>query len=417
MKRSVQEINKKISRGQATVLTAEEVTRMVIEGETPTVEDVEVITTGTTGIMSGTAAIIHLKIDEPGSFKKAKKIYLNGVPGFPGPCPNEWLGSVDLTIYGTANSVHDPEYGGGFLFKDLIAGREIEISVETSQGELITTTSNLKDMATAKMIGTRMAFKNYTAFVNPEPQSVSSIFHAIEMEGPFKGLSFSGCGELNPLENDPQMKTICMGSKILLNGSEGLILGTGTRSSLNKPNLMLAADMHNMDSHYLGGFKTAVGPEIYDSVALAIPVTDQRILEKTFIRNSDIKLPVADIKGRHMPLGEIDYGQVWEDSDERPQYHPENCMNCVNCLVKERCPTKAFNQGLDVKKCFGCGMCAYSCEYGTCQMNIGSVELKLQQGEFEIPIACRQSDLKRAREISNLLKKRIEEGNFYIFEC
>ena len=218
--RSIEEINHKIKEGEATVLTAEEVTQMVKNGETPQAEDVDVVTTGTCGIMSGTAALLHLKVGEPGSFKKAKKIYLNGVPGFPGPCPNEWLGSVDLMIYGTAHSVNDHQYGGGFLFKDMVAGKEIEIEVESTQGEIIKSTTTLEEMGTARMIGTRMAFKNYTAFVNPNTESVSSIFHAIDMEGPFKGLSFSGCGEINPLQNDPSMQTICMGSKILLNGAE-----------------------------------------------------------------------------------------------------------------------------------------------------------------------------------------------------
>ena len=113
MKKNVQQINQKIKEGKATVFTAEEITRLVMEGEEPFAEDIDVVTTGTCGIMSGTAAIFHLPVSKPGSFKKAKNILLNGVPGFPGPCPNEWLGSVDLMVYGTAHSVYDPQYGGG----------------------------------------------------------------------------------------------------------------------------------------------------------------------------------------------------------------------------------------------------------------------------------------------------------------
>ncbi len=417
MKRTIEEINQKIMDGQATVLTAEEVTRMVADDETPMVEDVDVVTTGTCGIMSGTAALLHLTAGEPGSFKKAKKIYLNGVPGFPGPCPNEWLGSVDLMIYGTAHSRQDPDYGGGFLFEDMVAGKEIEIEVESIHGEIIKSTTTLEEMGTAKMIGTRMAFRNYTAFVNPHSEPVSSIFHAIDMEGPFKGLSFSGCGELNPLQNDPHMKTICMGTHVLLNGAEGFVMDTGTRSSPEKPNLMLTADMHTMNPHYLGGFRTAAGPEIFDSVALAIPITSQEVLETTFIKNADIPLPVADIKGRHLPLGTTDYGEVWNGADERPEYYPDNCMDCATCLVRERCPTLAFTHQLNTRKCFGCGMCAYSCPHGVFEMKTGYVNLQVEKGEFEVPIACRQSDLKRAREITAELTNRIKKGDFSIYNC
>jgi Uncharacterized conserved protein len=73
LKRSIHDINQKIKQGEATVLTAEEVTRLVIDGEEPTVKDVDVVTTGTCGIMSGTAAIFHLPVSEPGSFKKARE--------------------------------------------------------------------------------------------------------------------------------------------------------------------------------------------------------------------------------------------------------------------------------------------------------------------------------------------------------
>ena len=86
MKRTIQEIEARIESGEANVLTAEEVTKMVLEGEEVTTADVDVITTGTCGIMSGTLAIFHLPVAEPGAFKKANHILLNGIPGFPGPC-------------------------------------------------------------------------------------------------------------------------------------------------------------------------------------------------------------------------------------------------------------------------------------------------------------------------------------------
>ena len=197
----------------------------------------------------------------------------------------------------------------------------------------------------------------------------------------------------------------------------GFIIDNGTRSTPEKPNLMLTADMHDMDSHYLGGFKTAAGPEIFDSVAIAIPITSQEVLEQTFIKNADIKLPVADIKGRHLPLGETNYGEMWDDADERPIYHPEKCANCSECVVRKRCPTMAFTDVLNTKKCFGCGMCAYSCEFGTFEMNTGSVKLKLAQGNVDVPIACRQSDIKRAREIALELKQRMQKDNFSIYDC
>lgn len=415
--RSIKEINQKIKQGDATVLTAEEVSNLVRNGEEPKVEDIDVITTGTCGIMSGTAAIFHVKAGEPGSFKKAKNVLLNGVPGFPGPCPNEWLGSVDMIVYGTAHSIYDLDYGGGFLFNDIISGKDIEIEVESTNGEKIKSTVNINDFGLTRMIGTRLAFKNYTAFINPSNESIASIFNAINMEGPHTGLSFSGCGELNPLQNDPVMKTIKKGTKVLMCGSEGIIIGNGTRSAPEKPNLMISADMGDMDPHFVGGFKTAAGPEVFNSVAAAIPVLNDDILKNTYILNEDIPLPIADIRGRHLPLGSTNYAEVWEGTDERPVYSLQDCRSCEVCIVHERCPTGAYNNNLDTRQCFGCGMCAYSCPYSAFSMKCGKIKFPVEDKLINVPIMCRQSDIKRARELAFELKKRILEGKFSISNC
>jgi L-aspartate semialdehyde sulfurtransferase len=414
-KQNIHQINQKIKKGEATVLTAEEVTRLVIEGEDPLAENIDVVTTGTCGIMSGTAAIFHLPVTEPGSFKKVKNILLNGIPGFPGPCPNEWLGSVDMVVYGTAQSINDPQYGGGFLFKDLVRGDEIEIEVESSEGHILRSTATLRDFGTAQMIGTRFAFKNYTAFVNPTNQAISSIFNAVDMEGPFKEISFSGCGELNPLQNDPQLNSMQKGSNLLLNSSEGIFIGPGTRSSPEKPNMMITADMKEMNSHFLGGFRTGAGPEVYNSIATAIPILDDVILKRTYIKNEDIKLPIADIRGRHSVLGVTNYAQVWRNVDERPEYRDQECQLCGRCVVEDRCPTRAFQDlNLNIVRCFGCGMCAYCCPYGTFQMERGRVLMDWEDQEIDLKVSCRQSDIKRARELAEELKKSIENGEFVL---
>jgi putative methanogenesis marker 16 metalloprotein len=413
MKRTIQEIEAKIENGEATVLTAEEITKMALNGEKLSTTDVDVITTGTCGVMSGTMGIFHLPVAEPGSFKKARHILLNGIPGIPGPCPNEWLGSVDLIVYGTTHSLNDPDYGGGFLFKDLVKGKEIEVEVESSEGNVLRTPATLEDFGTAQLLGTRFAFKNYTAFVNPTSQPISSIFNAVDMLGPLKGLSFSGCGELNPLQNDPELNTLKKGAKVLLNSSEGIFIGQGTRSTPSKPNMMLTADMREMDSHYLGGYLTGAGPEVYNSVATAIPILDESILKRTFVKHEDIKLPIADIRGRHSVLSETDYGAVWNDVDERPQYREEDCRRCQECLVEERCPTGAFkNNYLNMQQCFGCGMCSFACPYQIFRMNTGQVKMDCDGEVMEIPVTCRQSDLKRARELAEELKNRIIKGEF-----
>ena len=119
--KSIEDINQKISRGEAAVLTAAELKRRIAEGEHLTVSDVDVVTTATFGIMSGTLALLHIHVSEPGTFHHAEKAWLNGVPAIPGPCPNERIGVVDLVVFGTSRA--NPSYGGGHLFRDLVEGK------------------------------------------------------------------------------------------------------------------------------------------------------------------------------------------------------------------------------------------------------------------------------------------------------
>jgi putative methanogenesis marker 16 metalloprotein len=416
MSRTIEEIRSKIANGKANIFTAEEIKKSINDGEELSFEDVDVVTTGTCGIMSGTAAIFHVGVTGPGEFKKAKKAYLNGVPAFPGPCPNEFLGSVDLIVYGTEHSVKDHEYGGGFLFKDLLNGEKIDLEIESISGEKFEKSITIDDIPRAQILGVRTVFKNYTGFINPQSDVVDSIFNGIPMKGSFDQFTFSGCGELNPLQNNISMDQIKQGTKVLVNGSEGLILGDGTRSSDAKPNIMLTANMLSMSSEYIGGFKTGAGPEVYDSVAIPIPILNEKIFKEVKILNKDVVLPIADIHGRHLPLSQTNYDKVWKGHDERPVFNPDKFNASDNEDIKKSCPTNAINENgtIDLDNCFGCGLCSYLSKNTTYTMNLGVVDIDINDKTYNIPITCRQSDLKRAKKIAIKLKQLIKNEEFEI---
>ncbi len=258
-----------------------------------------------------------------------------------------------------------------------------------------------------------MAFKNYNSFTNPENDAQKSIFNAIPMTGAYDSYSFSGCGEVNPLANDPTQEVIKENTKILLNGAQGIIISNGTRSNSQKPNLLLTADIKEMKSYYLGGFKTGLGPEIYDTVAIPIPVLNENILENLKIMDKDIPLPICDIHGRHLPLGETDY-TVWKDVDYRPNIDLSSCLNCEKCLIEGNCPTNAFtkNEGINEFLCYGCGVCTLHCPGQVSKMKLGSINLETSDGQKTIPVTCRQSDKKRGLEIAEELKNSLLDGTF-----
>ena len=413
------EILEKIERSEAVVLTAEEVSRLVEEKDRSSLEEVDVVTTATRAVMSGTYAILSFPVAEPGSFQRAKNVWLNGISAQVGPCPNEKLGVLDMVIFGTTHSRDRPDYGGGHLFRDLVEGKTIQVEVQTDEGGLLQTEAGLEDMPQARMFGSRHAFKNYSAFVNPGDQPVRTIFHARGFEPHCQGATFSGCGQINPLKNDPLLETIGIGTRILLNGAEGYVLGTGTRSSRDKPNLSGFADMHHMTAEYMGGFVTGLGPECICSLAVPIPVTSPTILEEIARRDREIALPVNDINTRTV-IGQANYGDVWEDVDLEVEFDPQRCRGCKKCLVERACPMRAVRYDQEARVairdgslCFHCGLCVTECPNGAFRCRLGALRMKTSSGSVRsVPVVLRQSDRLRAVKLSGELKRRILEGSF-----
>nr|AAU82701.1 ferredoxin oxidoreductase [uncultured archaeon GZfos19A5] len=409
MKR-IGEINDKIRKGEAIVLTAEEFKQMVRNEETATAESVDVVTCATCAIMSGTAAILSIPVAERNEFERADEVWLNGIPAFPGPCPNERLGIVDVFVYGTARA--NNLYGGGHLFREIVEGEQIEVKVKTND-RIIERKVSKEDLQFARMITTRSAFKNYMAFVNPKEGKVGSIFSVRGLKGPYKEISVTGSGEINPLENDPLIETIGTGTKIMVNGAAGYVIGEGTRSSKEKPNLSVIADMHEMEAEFMGGFITSTSPECITSIAVPIPVINDEVFSNLKIMDEEIKLPIADIHDR-IPFVESNYAAVWQNTDLEIYFNADKCVECDVCDVEKYCPTNAFSKskGFDEHRCFNCGACIYLCPEDAFKGNLGRIKIY----DKEVPITLRQSNRSKANELAKKLKNQIVEKEFLLTE-
>ncbi len=412
------EIQKKIDQGEVVVLTANEVCEQVRNGKTIELGDIDVVTTATSALMSGTYAVLSFKVAEPDTFIKAEKVWINNIPAQVGPCPNERIGILDLIVLGTEPSIKDPDYGGGDLFKDLVSGKQVQVKIQTIEGQHLNTATTLKQIPHAILHASRNAFKNYLAFVNPGKAAVSTIFHCEMMKGNYEEMSFCGCGELNPLENDPELKTIGIGTKVLINGAQGFITGAGTRSSACNPNLTGFADMHEMNPDLMGGFSTGHGPDIITTWAVPIPVLDKNILTHILKLDEQIPLKVVDVRDRKA-IFEITYQDVWGDSDHEISFDKQKCQQCdAFCNVGNICPVKAIHiepdTGLEFyqSKCFNCGFCVSVCNGGAFSANMGGIKFK----GVDIPVTVRQSNRAAALKTALDLKKQIQNKQFKLTE-
>ncbi|RKY00089.1 hypothetical protein DRP77_12090, partial [Candidatus Poribacteria bacterium] len=137
MPKTIKEINEKIRKGQAVVVTAEEIIEIVEEkGLKKAAEEVDVVTTGTFGPMCSSGAFLNLGHPKPRIKFGGGKVYINNVPAYAG------LAAVDIYIGATALPEEDPrnsprpgefKYGGGHVIQDLVAGKDL-LLVATAYG-------------------------------------------------------------------------------------------------------------------------------------------------------------------------------------------------------------------------------------------------------------------------------------------
>ena len=393
------------------MLSVQELIDRINNGKKIKFEDVDIVTTATKGLMSGIMGIFSFRLSPPKTLRKFTEVNINGISAFPGPCPNEYLGIVDLIVYGTAQSKTIDNYCGGSLFREIVEGKSVEIVGKSAEGETVEKKMKLKDMQFAKLVGTRQAIKNYNAMINCEPHQVNTIFSCLPFSPNKTEITFSGCGALNPFQNDPEFECFGVGSPVLVNGALGHLIGPGTRNYLEKPNMMTIAPFEGMKPEYMGAFRTSYGLEPICSLALPIPILNQKIFNNIVKSDKNVKLTILSLVGREK-VGEITYGDVW-DKNFVMKFKPDACKDCEECKVIDKCPTDAFiiKEGIisaiDRSRCFNCGNCTHLCPE--------AFKLNLKKINFEgnhIPIVLRQSDRNGAIRLAEQLKSMILNGNF-----
>ena len=424
--KTISEINDRLRKGSAVVMTAMEFKKQVRSGYKFKVSDVDVVTTGTRAVMSGTSAVMVIPVAEKGAFRRARKMWLNGVPCFPASTPKEYTGCVDVVLYGTQESRDNiGRYGGGHVIRDIVEGREVEVECESEEGKTYRTTVTLDRMKFARLYNFRNDYQNYMAFMNIKNgksyrENPSSIF-ACRPLPKFRGMTVSGSGELNPLENDPHGAIIKSGTKVLLNGVPAVIIGYGTRSTRDKKALSLAADMFGMDPQFMGGFKTSFGVEVTNGIAVPFPVLDRQVLDDlSNCLDEKIPLTVGDLDDR-LGLFKLTYGDVWPGAKLEIEFDPERCICCsYQCAAEYYCPMGAISwreKRLDESLCAACGACTSNCMGGAFmgkgdipRGRIGSVRAYGR----DVPIVFRQSNRFRAELLATRLKELMEEGKFLL---
>lgn len=317
------EINEKIKQGKAVVFTAEEIIDVVKEkGYTAAAREVDVVTTATFGPMCSTGAFLNFGHSDPPI--RMAKVWLNDVPAYAG------IAAVDAYIGATELSeTKGFAYGGAHVIEALARGERIELKA-TSYGtdcyprKEIRTLVGLNDLNQAYLFNPRNVYQNYSTAVNSSNRTIYTYMGTLLPN--FGNATYSTAGELSPLLNDPYYRAIGIGTRIFLGGGIGYVAWEGTQHNPNQNRdsngiptsnagtLALIGDLKQMNHQFLrAALFDRYGVSMYVGVGIPIPILDEEMLKQTAVSNREIKTTIVDysVAKRSKPnFGQVSYAEL-----------------------------------------------------------------------------------------------------------
>jgi L-aspartate semialdehyde sulfurtransferase len=323
------EINEKIRKGQAVVVTADEMVAIVRKkGPARAAREVDVVTTGTFAPMCSSGVFINFGHTQPPI--KAAKVWLNGVPAYGG------LAAVDTYLGATEPAADDPlnkaypghfEYGGGHVIQDLVSGKSVQLRAEgygtdCYPNRTAEMTVSLDTLPYAVLVNPRNAYQNYNCAVNLSKKTIYTYMGTLKPS--LGNANYSTSGQLSPLQNDPYYRTLGLGTRIFLGGAQGFIVWHGSQHNPDVerlPNgiprrpagtLMVMGDLKQMSPRWLMGTSIlGYGCSLAVGLGVPIPVLDEEMATHTGVSDEDIVTQVKDYSfTRAEPLGEVSYAQL-----------------------------------------------------------------------------------------------------------
>jgi uncharacterized protein (DUF39 family) len=333
VKKTYHEINQKILKGKAVVLTAEEMIHVVGEkGAVQAAREVDVVTTGTFGPMCSSGAFLNFGHSSPRI--KAHRVWLNKVPAYAGiAAVDVYLGATELPEEDPLNKVFPGAfpYGGGHVIHDLVSGKEILLHA-TNYGtdcyprkELIKKIS-LKNIPQAFLFNPRNGYQNYNCAVNVSDRTIYTYMGILRPNG--ANANYCSAGQISPLLNDPYFRTIGIGTRIFLGGGEGYVAFYGTQhNAFPKRNtkglpvtpagtLAVTGDLKQMKPEWLVGASfQGYGATLYVGVGIPIPILDEEMAAFTAVQDENIVTQIVDYShdypfGTGQSLGEVTYADL-----------------------------------------------------------------------------------------------------------
>jgi uncharacterized protein (DUF39 family) len=331
--KTYQEINERIRQGRAIVVTAEEMIDVVERhGDVEAARRIDVVTTGTFSPMCSSGVFLNFGHTSPKI--KASKVWLNDVPAYGGLAAVDcYIGATEVVDGDPLNSVYPGEfnYGGGHVIEDLVAGNVIRLRAEGYGTDCYPARKyekniTLHDLRDTILFNPRNAYQNYNCAVNMSDKTIYTYMGMLRPR--MANANYATSGQLSPLFNDPYYKTIGVGTKLFLGGAQGFVAWPGTQHNPDvergkngvpksgSGTIAVIGDLKQMSPQWLvGASMLGYGASLYVGIGIPIPVLNEEMARYTGVKDQDIYTQIYDYsmdypKGVSKSLGEISYKQL-----------------------------------------------------------------------------------------------------------
>lgn len=318
--KTIDEINEKIREGKAVVVTAEEMIGIVEEnGPKKAAQMVDVVTTGTFSPMCSSGAFINFGHSSPPI--RMTRVWLNDVMAYAG------IAAVDAYIGATELSESQGmAYGGAHVIEDFISGRDIRLRAESYGTDCyprksITTTINKYNVNQAYMFNPRNCYQNYAAATNSTDKTIYTYMGTLLPN--FGNVTYCTSGQLSPLLNDPEYRTIGIGTRVFIGGAQGYVVFEGTQhypGQERMPNgtpvgpagtLAIIGDVKKMSTRFVrAAIYEKYGTTLFVGVGIPIPVLDEDMAMKTAVSDRDIYTVIVDKSGKTSFSQRVSYQEL-----------------------------------------------------------------------------------------------------------
>ncbi|MGI6595391.1 MAG: homocysteine biosynthesis protein [Candidatus Ratteibacteria bacterium] len=333
--KTIGEINERIQKGEAVVVTAEEIIELrKTVSPKKLAKEVDVVTTGTFGPMCSSGVFLNFGHSRRKIKMGGGKVYLNNVPAYTG------IAAVDVYVGATAMPDDDPKntkhpgefkYGGGYVIEELAAGKEIHLEASSYgtdcyPNKSLKTKITIKDINEATLYNPRNCYQNYNVAVNLSDKTIYTYMGVLKPR--MGNANYSSAGQLSPLFKDPYLQTIGFGTRIFLGGGIGYVGWWGTqynpsvkRQANGAPvsggaTLALIGDLKQMSPKFLQGVSlTGYGTSLMVGAGIPIPILNEEILDWVSISDDELYAPVVDYSYDYpnstgKTLGSVSYGEL-----------------------------------------------------------------------------------------------------------